>query len=331
MITAQNNLIGRISSKQNISGKLNNAIVKVYPALEDLTVTPSAEEQHFKSEKYGYDNVIVKAIAIETEELNITPSTETQVKEGLYNKVTVQGDSNLIADNIKEGTEIFGVQGSAKVNDNNAKVLTSIQIRNSSSELGVVRLIEEVPEITLLNFGTYTRSINLFKTRQRLKKAPFIDTSNVSTAYSMFYDCQSLKEIPQYNTKNFTNCSNIFYNCISLVTIPELDFSSCINLDNAFYNCSKLTNLGGFLNLGKGYTRKSNNDSSYKLDLSYCTELTHDSLMNVINGLYDLNLTYNVAGGGTLYTQQLILGSTNIAKLTAEEIAIATNKGFSVS
>ena len=48
--------------------------------------------------------------------------------------------------------------------------------------------------------------------------------------------------------------------------------------------------------------------------------------MNVINNLYDLNLTYNVANGGTLYTQSLNLGSTNKAKLTAEEIAIATAK-----
>jgi hypothetical protein len=67
------------------------------------------------------------------------------------------------------------------------------------------------------------------------------------------------------------------------------------------------------------------------LNLSTCTALTHDSLINVINGLYDLNLTYDVANGGTLYTQTLNLGSTNKAKLTAEEIAIATAKGWTVS
>jgi hypothetical protein len=53
--------------------------------------------------------------------------------------------------------------------------------------------------------------------------------------------------------------------------------------------------------------------------------------MNVINNLYDLNLTYDVANGGTLYTQKLTLGSTNLAKLTADEIAIATSKGWTVS
>jgi len=68
------------------------------------------------------------------------------------------------------------------------------------------------------------------------------------------------------------------------------------------------------------------------MDLSGTYNLSHESLIDIItNGLYDLNLTYDVANGGKLYTQQLILGSTNMAKLTAEEIAIATNKGWSVS
>ena len=56
----------------------------------------------------------------------------------------------------------------------------------------------------------------------------------------------------------------------------------------------------------------------------------NESLMNVINNLYDLNLTYDVANGGTLYRQILRLGSTNLAKLTSDEIAIATNKGWDV-
>lgn len=60
--------------------------------------------------------------------------------------------------------------------------------------------------------------------------------------------------------------------------------------------------------------------------MNAATGLTHESLMNIINNLYDLNLTYNVAGGGTLYTQKLVIGEENIAKLTADEIAIATAK-----
>ena len=94
---------------------------------------------------------------------------------------------------------------------------------------------------------------------------------------------------------------------------------------------AKLTNLIFGTNLGKGYTQKTSNLNEYCCGLSFVSLLNHESLMDVINKLYDLNLTYDVANGGTLYTQQLMLGSTNLAKLTPEEIAIATNKGWTVS
>lgn len=53
--------------------------------------------------------------------------------------------------------------------------------------------------------------------------------------------------------------------------------------------------------------------------------------MNVINKLYDLNLTYDVANEGTLYRQTLKLGTTNRNKLTSDEIAKATNKGWNIT
>lgn len=45
--------------------KLNKVIIKEYPELEDLEITPTTEEQSFKSEKYGYGNVIVKGVVPE--------------------------------------------------------------------------------------------------------------------------------------------------------------------------------------------------------------------------------------------------------------------------
>ena len=62
------------------------------------------------------------------------------------------------------------------------------------------------------------------------------------------------------------------------------------------------------------------NYAYYSLDLSAAQNLTYESLINIINNLYDLNISYNVAGGGTLYSQKLVLGATNLAKLTSEEI-----------
>ena len=103
--------IGKIILDEEVCiGDLELNVVKETPELEDLIVIPSAEEQNFKSEKYGYNNVKVKAI--ETEELSITPGVEEQIKEGVFSKVTVTGSENLIPDNIKKDVEILGVTGS---------------------------------------------------------------------------------------------------------------------------------------------------------------------------------------------------------------------------
>lgn len=56
--------------------------------------------------------------------------------------------------------------------------------------------------------------------------------------------------------------------------------------------------------------------ASNNLNLSYCTKLTHDSLISVINALADYS--------GTTTTKAVTLGATNLAKLTDAEKAIAT-------
>ena len=50
--------------------------------------------------------------------------------------------------------------------------------------------------------------------------------------------------------------------------------------------------------------------------------LTHDSLAAMINNLYDYS-------GGTAHT--LTIGATNLAKLSAEEIAAATAKNWTIA
>ena len=101
---------------------------------------------------------------------------------------------------------------------------------------------------------------------------------------------------------------------------------------NAFQYSTKIENLCALTDLGKGYTQKTANYSDYTLDLSSCKVLTHESLMNVINGLYDLNLNTNLSTNGVVtYKQKLVLGATNLSKLTEEEQAIATSKGWVLS
>ena len=150
-----------------------------------------------------------------------------------------------------------------------------------------------------------------------------LDMSNIKLSGSTFTTLPSL--IANADWSQVTNVASMFSSCAYLTTVPELSLSGATNLKQMFRYCIALTTLGGFKNLGQAYsTSESANYSDYKLDLSTCSSLTHDSLMNVINKLYD------IATAGC-NTQQLVLGSTNLAKLSADEIAIATNKGWSVS
>ena len=427
-----------------------------YFKLEDLEITPSEVEQKFKSKKYGYDNVTVKAV--ESEELNIIPSTETQINKGMFNKVTVAGDNNLMPENIVKGATIFGVEGIT--NATNAKITDASYLFYKGAKIDnlyeLLRLCENITntqymfseckaltELDLSSFDTskVTNMSNIFNDCSNLVNIDLsnfdtsnvtnmgymfygckvltnidtskFDTSNVTDMQYMFYECRALTEldlsnfdtsnvtkmnrmfsyclkltnidtskfdtsnvtdmtymfsmcgaetlnlnhfdtskvtsmqsmftnssklkniiINNFNTSNVTNMSAMFSTLSKLeyIDLSSFDMSKITNIYNMFGNCANIKTIISFKNLGKGYTQKSNNYSDYILNVSYHKSLTHESLVDVItNGLYDLNLTYNVANGGTLYTQKLQLGSTNMAKLTADEIAIATNKGWTVS
>ena len=134
-----------------------------------------------------------------------------------------------------------------------------------------------------------------------------------------------ITSIPQLDTSNASNFQSFLRQCSKLTDVALLDFSKATYLGYLFYETTNITTLGGFKDLGKAYSKsQSANNSSSTLDLSASSLLTHESLMNVINNLFD------IASIG-VRPQQLVLGATNLAKLTDEEIAIATNKGWNVS
>ena len=96
------------------------------------------------------------------------------------------------------------------------------------------------------------------------------------------------------------------------------------NVSGFLDGAGNVINIGGFENLGKAYlTNKSANYLNYGLVLTNCSP-THDSLMNIINNLYDIKTK-------GCQEQRLQLGPTNLAKLTDEEKQIAIDKGWNLS
>ena len=86
-----------------------------------------------------------------------------------------------------------------------------------------------------------------------------------------------------------------------------------------FYSSIGGTNLyaGGTASITYGV----NQTDEQIVDLSDCINLSHDSLVNIIENLYNIK-------SQTTETARIILGETNLNKLTDEEKAIATNKGW---
>ena len=320
----------------SLNFRLKNAVIKEYPDLENIEITPSKEEQTFKSKNYyGYNEVKV-------------------------NGVTNEIDSNIAPENIKQGIDILGVTGnveeintteiSIKPSDTEKVVTpeapyngfskvtvgaqsginpdeyfngnyTSVSVTGVTSG-GWRNAIKKIPKITIPSNVT---NLTYFFAGYMGEETPYFDTSNVTNMYNMCRQ-SNIKIFPSYNTSKVTSTNSMFYNANNLVSVGELDGSSLENINNIFYGTkSNFTDFGGIKDLGKAYnTLYDANTSEYTLNLNYCPNLTHDSLMNVINNLYD------IASIG-VQPQRLVLGSTNLAKLTANETAIATNKGWNVS
>lgn len=178
-------------------------------------------------------------------------------------------------------------------------------------------------EAPWLDTSSVTKMHNMFNVCDYLTTIPEFDTSSVTSMNSMFYNCKSLIEIPWLDTSNVTDMYGMFYYCFNLTTIPELDASNVKEIGQMFNNCTALTNVGGLKNLGMqaGLTLTT---SKYSSLFYYCGALTHDSMLNIVNGLYDRAS----AGYSTL---TLYFNATPFGLLTDEEKAIATNKGWTLA
>lgn len=127
MIKTKNKIVGTIKTKNVLQGVISPAELRIYPELEDLEITPSGVEQNFKSEKYGYDNVKVKAV--ESDTLEVIPKTEEQQIIGLFGIVNVNAvdntiDSNIKPENIKQNVNILGVEGNVIELNGEEKIIT---------------------------------------------------------------------------------------------------------------------------------------------------------------------------------------------------------------
>ena len=323
--------------------------------LQDKETTPTKETQVVVAD-FPFDGLSKVTVNHIPDEYIIPNGDINIIENGTYD---VKDKINAIV-NIPEkklGSKTITKNGTYKATDDNLDGYSEVEVETSGVDIndyyvtsgGYNQIYEYIKTIPQLDTSSVTNMNSMFYGCKNLISIPQLDTSNVTDMRIMFWGCASLTTIPQLDTSNVTDMNQMLWGCASLTTIPQLDtskvtymynmFNGCkslttiplldasnvIGVDGMLSNCTSLTTLGGFQNLGMAYdTTASDNYRNYRLNLSNSKKLTHDSLMNVINGLYDIKTK-------GCNPQQLILGSLNLAKLTAEEIQIATDKGFSVS
>ena len=163
-----------------------------------------------------------------------------------------------------------------------------------------------------LDFSQRTSLYSAWEDCSLLTEFPMIDTSNCTNFMSAWYGCYSLKSFPALYFSKGETFDFAWYGCRALTEFPALDLHNGSSIRDAWIGCSSLTTLGGF-----GAIKES-------ISLSDSPNLTVDSIMNVITQAADLN-ELGITG------KTMTFGSTNLAKLSDEQKAVATSKGWTLA
>ena len=228
--------------------------------------------------------------------------------------------------------KVANIQGGVDINDYfKPTIAAATNIQNTN---GVNAIIKKIPDTITLSGDSCA---SMFQYCSAITTIPLLDTSGVTDMRKMFYNCNSLQKIPLLNTSEVTNMTGMFNNCTNLQMIPAIDTSKVTTFENTFFACyalktlplldmssvtslygtfagvTDLTHSSGFSNLGKAYlTTSATNNYAYTLTLTSCSKLTEQSIINILNNLYDIKTK-------GCQSQKVVLGSTNLAKLTSEE------------
>lgn len=189
--------------------------------------------------------------------------------------------------------------------------LTSVVIPNGVTSIGISAFFgcsNLVGEITIPNTVTSIGNAAFYG----CSKITHVTLPNNITRIEQnsFYQCYALQSVIIPSMVTFID-NGAFRYCSSLIDVLIPNSVASLGGDSVFANCTNLKNVV----LGSGFN--CNN-----LKLSASTQFTADTIVSMLNALADRT-------GQTAYT--LTLGSTNLAKLSAAQIAIATQKNWNLA
>ena len=210
----------------------------IEPTLQSKTVSPSTNSQTVKPDS-GYDglssvivnaipNTYVEPIATRVATTYIPTTSNQTIAAGTYcsGTQTIKGDSNLVANNIKSGVSIFGVNGTYVGSGSGSGGNTDIEDALISGSLTTY----ENARVVFIN--NYMFCYNMDLTSVNFPACEIV-------GLSAFEGCESLTSV------NFPVCTNLsmyaFAMCHSLTSIS---LPACELLEpEVFLGCAQLTSI----------------------------------------------------------------------------------------
>lgn len=257
--------------------------------------------------------------------------------------ITENGTQTISADNGYDGLQSVSITTnvSGGTTSDKIKMIDGMKLNNNRYVIDYARF--DTSELTDFRYMLANTDFQLLPSEESIIDLSTWDTSSAINMCNLFYDCDGVESIiglENWNTSNVKLMEGTFNSCtrittldlsswnVSNVTAFSFMFSRAIYLkslnlsgwdmskatrynSNVFNGCTSLTDL----NMTNAILPKSNL-TDFGLD---SCPLTVESLVSVLNALPQLSSSESFT---------CTIGSTNLAKLTDAQKAIATNKGW---
>jgi hypothetical protein len=194
-------------------------------------------------------------------------------------------------------------------------------MQNMFSQCG----IEKIP---LFNTSNVTSMNSMFNISTFLKEIPLLDTSNV-TDFFRFLRLTSVKNIPLLDTSEGLNMSEFLVGT-PIQSLPLLDTSKATNMSAMFNQCSSLNSIpalstaaitSDFTNFANGANSLDRCQMVFQRTVSFQScQLSRDAIVEIFNNLATVTTAQTIT----------ITGNWGVTALSAADLLIATNKGWTV-
>lgn len=169
--------------------------------------------------------------------------------------------------------------------------------------------VANVESIKIGNVINATLASQFARGCPNLKYFEIGDLNSVTNANYLLFQCTNVETAIIGDLPNATSFVYTFASCDYLKSLTLGDFSNVTTTTNMFNNTALLENVNF---IGK--------TCAVSFSMSYCRNLTHDSIINIFNALPTVDTS-----------PTLTLHPNAKARVSLEEMEIATNKGWTVA